>query len=96
VNADKSEEIGDGVWLDFLVEGRITAERRSQINFKQPRLALAINQDIEAKKLKTVVLGVRAEHLSSIIDHVLPCNNSLDYDVLDLAKKQLVIESHLL
>ena len=53
-----------------------------------------IDQDIEAKKLKTVCALGRAEHISSVTDDVLATDYCLDDAVLYLFEKENIVMTH--
>lgn len=96
MDPDHGKQVRDNIRLDLLVKGRITAERRCQIDFKQPGLKFAVNENVKTEELKTVVLGVGTKHLGRIVDHVLCRKHRLHYQVFNLAKQELVVQAHLL
>jgi hypothetical protein len=80
------KEIGDAIGFHFLVQWRVTGHGWSEVNLKEPWLKFVVNQDIKSKKLKTVGLFKRHEHVTGIIDDMLHRNDSFYDDIFDFAE----------
>ena len=68
--ADEVERVRQQIRFNLHIQGRISRQRWTQINFQNPRLEIRVDQDIEAEHFKTV----QAEHV------VLP--HRLEYVIL--------------
>lgn len=88
------EEVSDQVGLDSVVKGRITRERRREIDLEQPRVQLIIDHHVEPEQLKAVV-PMRHMHLESVKKDRLAGNNGLDDDVLDPTEEAFVVDEML-
>lgn len=90
----EAEQVSDDVGLDFLVQRRVAAQRRCQVDFKQPGLELAIDEDVEAKELETVLALRRTVHLCRVVYDTFATDDSLYDAVLDFLENQHVIMTH--
>jgi len=87
LDASQTEQVGNCVRLDLLVQRRVTAESWRQIDFEKPRLDVLVDQDVEAEELEAVRALGGAEHISGIADHVLATDDCLDDAVLNFPEQ---------
>jgi hypothetical protein len=67
----QTQKIRDAIAFDFLVQGRITAERWRQVDFEQPGRQILIYENIKSEDLKTITSFVRNEHVRRIVNNML-------------------------
>lgn len=79
------ECVSNHVLLDFVVKTRISAKRGTRIHFKQVRLVMLVNQNVESKNLEahTVIEALRLARPVQMIHLWLASNDGLDNHIFD-------------
>lgn len=93
LEADQGQRVAHEHGLDSLVEGRRTGKRWVHIYFKNPRLLIIVNHDIEAVYFEAVHARRRPTLRQTRTDVRLARYQRLDYRILDLGMHLLEVDA---